>query len=39
VFQAVGDNDYYGFNDDTTEPDQREADFAVNSIAKLFNNA
>jgi glycine/D-amino acid oxidase-like deaminating enzyme len=39
VFQAVGDNDYYGFDDDTTEPDQREADFAVNTIAKLFNGA
>jgi glycine/D-amino acid oxidase-like deaminating enzyme len=39
VFQAVGDDDYYGFNDDTTEPDQREAEFAVNTIAKLFSTA
>jgi hypothetical protein len=39
VFQAVGDSDYYGFNDDTTVPDKAEADRAVNTIAGLFNGA
>jgi glycine/D-amino acid oxidase-like deaminating enzyme len=39
VLQAVGDDDYYGFNDDTTVPDQKEADFAVNTIAQLFSTA
>jgi FAD dependent oxidoreductase len=37
VFQAVGDSDYYGFNDDTTVADRAEADRAVNTIAELFN--
>jgi glycine/D-amino acid oxidase-like deaminating enzyme len=36
VFQAVGENDYYGFDDATTVPDQAEADFAVNTIGALF---
>jgi hypothetical protein len=39
VFQAVGDSDYYGFNDDTTLPDRAEADRAVNTIGGLFNGA
>jgi glycine/D-amino acid oxidase-like deaminating enzyme len=39
VFQAVGENDYYGFGDATTVPDQAEADLAVNTIAALFNDA
>jgi hypothetical protein len=39
VFQAVGDSDYYGFNDDTTIPDQAEADRAVNTIGGLFNSS
>ncbi|MDB6084284.1 MAG: D-amino-acid oxidase [Gammaproteobacteria bacterium] len=39
VFQAVGEDDYYGFNDETTDPSQAEADFAVNTIAKLFGSA
>jgi hypothetical protein len=39
VFQAVGNNDYYGFNDDTVVPDRAEADRAVNTIAELFNVA
>jgi glycine/D-amino acid oxidase-like deaminating enzyme len=39
VFQALGENDYYGFNDATTEPDRAEADFAVNTVAKLFGGA
>jgi len=38
VFQALGDNDYYGFDDDTTVPDRAEADRAVNTIAALFKN-
>jgi FAD dependent oxidoreductase len=36
VFQAVGDSDYYGFNDDTAVADRAEADRAVNTIAGLF---
>jgi hypothetical protein len=39
VFQAVGDNDYYGFNDDTVVPDPAEADRAVKTIAGLFTAA
>jgi glycine/D-amino acid oxidase-like deaminating enzyme len=39
VFQAVGDNDYYGFSDDSTVPDPAEADRAVNTIAALFGGA
>jgi hypothetical protein len=38
VFQAVGEDDYYGFNDATAEPDPAEAAFAVNTIAALFNS-
>jgi hypothetical protein len=37
VFQVVGDDDYYGFNDDTTIPDRAEADRAVSTIAGLFS--
>jgi glycine/D-amino acid oxidase-like deaminating enzyme len=37
VFQVVGDNDYYGFNDDTAVADRAEADRAVNTIAGLFS--
>jgi glycine/D-amino acid oxidase-like deaminating enzyme len=36
VFQVVGDNDYYGYNDDTAVPDRAEAERAVNTIAALF---
>jgi glycine/D-amino acid oxidase-like deaminating enzyme len=36
VFQVVGDDDYYGFNDDTTMPSRTEAELAVNTIAGLF---
>jgi glycine/D-amino acid oxidase-like deaminating enzyme len=39
VFQSVGEDDYYGFNDATTEPDPAEAKFAVTTIAHLFDNA
>jgi hypothetical protein len=37
VFQVVGEDDYYGFNDDTALPDRGEADSAVNTIAGLFS--
>jgi glycine/D-amino acid oxidase-like deaminating enzyme len=37
VFQAVGDNDYYGFNDPAVDPDRIEAERAVNTIAELFS--
>jgi hypothetical protein len=37
VFQAVGDDDYYGFSDDTAVADRAEADRAVNTIAGLFS--
>jgi glycine/D-amino acid oxidase-like deaminating enzyme len=36
VFQVLGPNDYYGFNDDTTVPDRAEAELAVDTIAGLF---
>src|SRR5262249_31514276 len=36
VFQVVGDNDYYGYNDETELPDRAEAERAVNTIASLF---
>jgi glycine/D-amino acid oxidase-like deaminating enzyme len=36
VFQVVGDNDYYGFNDDSTVPDRNEAEHSVKTIAALF---
>ena len=39
VFQVVGDDDYYGFNDDSTEPDRAEAELAVNTIAELYKTA
>jgi glycine/D-amino acid oxidase-like deaminating enzyme len=38
VFQVV-DDDYYGFDDDSTIPDPREADRAVNTIAGLFGES
>ena len=37
VFQVLGEDDYYGFNDETTVPDRGEADRAVNTIAGLFS--
>jgi glycine/D-amino acid oxidase-like deaminating enzyme len=37
VFQVLGEDDYYGFNDDTALPDRGEADRAVNTIAGLFS--
>jgi glycine/D-amino acid oxidase-like deaminating enzyme len=39
VFQVVGDDDYYGFNDDTAVPDRAEAELAVNTIAGLYKPA
>jgi glycine/D-amino acid oxidase-like deaminating enzyme len=36
VFQAMGENDYYGFGDDTTVADRAEAERAVKTIASLF---
>jgi D-amino-acid oxidase len=36
VFQVIGDNDYYGFGDETTTPDRAEAELAVNTIAALY---
>jgi glycine/D-amino acid oxidase-like deaminating enzyme len=36
VFQVVGDNDYYGYGDETGVPDRLEAEHAVNTIASLF---
>jgi glycine/D-amino acid oxidase-like deaminating enzyme len=36
VLQVVGDNDYYGYNDETTVPDQGEAERAVKTLASLF---
>jgi glycine/D-amino acid oxidase-like deaminating enzyme len=39
VFQVVGDDDYYGYNDDSTAPDRAEAELAVNTIAGLFQSS
>jgi glycine/D-amino acid oxidase-like deaminating enzyme len=39
VFQAVGEDDYYGFDDDTITPNRAEAELAVNTIAELFKTA
>jgi glycine/D-amino acid oxidase-like deaminating enzyme len=36
VFQATGEDDYYGYNDDTEVPDRDEAERAVSTIASLF---
>jgi glycine/D-amino acid oxidase-like deaminating enzyme len=39
VFQVVGDDDYYGYNDAAVVPDRAEAEFAVNTIAGLYRPA
>jgi glycine/D-amino acid oxidase-like deaminating enzyme len=39
VFQVIGENDYYGFNDASAIPDRAEAELAVNTIASLFTPA
>ena len=36
VFQVVGENDYYGFNDESADPDRAEAEHAVTTIAGLY---
>ena len=36
VFQVVGEDDYYGFDNESTTPDRTEAELAVNTIAGLF---
>jgi glycine/D-amino acid oxidase-like deaminating enzyme len=36
VFQVIGDDDYYGYNDATTTPERSEAEHAVNTVATLF---
>jgi glycine/D-amino acid oxidase-like deaminating enzyme len=39
VFQVIGENDYYGFNDESAAPDRAEAERAVNTITGLFRAA
>jgi hypothetical protein len=36
VFQVTGEDDYYGYDDDTEVTDRAEAERAVNTIASLF---
>jgi D-amino-acid oxidase len=36
VFQVIGDNDYYGFDDERTLADRAEAEHAVDTIGGLF---
>jgi glycine/D-amino acid oxidase-like deaminating enzyme len=36
AFQVLGDNDYYGYGDETETSDRAEAERAVNTIASLF---
>lgn len=36
VFQVVGDDDYYGFDDASTAPNRAEAELAVNTIAGIY---
>jgi glycine/D-amino acid oxidase-like deaminating enzyme len=38
VFQAIGENDYYGFGDASRVPDRAEAEVAVKTIAGLFES-
>jgi len=38
VFQVIGDDDYYGFGDETTTPNRAEAELAVNTIAALYRS-
>jgi glycine/D-amino acid oxidase-like deaminating enzyme len=38
VFQVVGNDDYYGFDDETAIPDRSEAERAINTIAGLFGD-
>jgi hypothetical protein len=36
LLQAVGENDYYGYNNESALPDRAEAEQAVTTIASLF---
>jgi len=36
VFQVLGADDYYGYDDDTTAPDRGEAEHAIHTIQSLF---
>jgi len=36
LLQVTGENDYYGYGDETTVPDRAEAEHAVTTIASLF---
>ena len=36
VFQVVGADEYYGYDDDSVAPDRAEAELAVNTIGELF---
>jgi FAD dependent oxidoreductase len=36
VFQVTGEDEYYGFDNESTAPDRAEAELAVNTIAGLF---
>ena len=36
LLQVTGENDYYGFGDETTVADRAEAEHAVTTIASLF---
>jgi hypothetical protein len=37
LVRCGGDDDYYGFNDETAVPDLTEAELAVRTIAALFS--
>lgn len=39
LLQVTGENDYYGYGDETTVADRAEAEHAVTTIASLFPNA
>jgi glycine/D-amino acid oxidase-like deaminating enzyme len=36
LVQIVGENDYYGYNDESTMPDRMEAEHAIRTIASVF---
>jgi D-amino-acid oxidase len=38
VYQVIGADDYYGFDNDSTLPDRSEAEHAVGTIASLFGS-
>ena len=39
LLQVTGENDYYGYGDETVVPDRAEAEHAVTTIASLFPGA